>query len=481
MTAIQPNQTPNALDVQVETLGQVKRRLRFAVPQPQIAAAFAQTTSKFASKVRVAGFRPGKAPAAMIERMHGQEIRRAALDDVLKVWVFKAIQATGLNPVGRPEVESVGELARDKPLSVQVMCEVLPTLELVGYEGAALTADAIAADAEDVEGALEQKARERAEQVPVETGVQDGDEAVASWTITDEGADAPRETAEQRKILIGAENLPFEVNELAKKATAGQEIVEDRAAEGTLSARKVTLTIHEAHRTEIPAVDDELAKDLGHADLAALKAAVQAEVDAEVAKRNLDARRNAAVDHLLANNPVELPQSFVDELVDQQLAQSFGHLDEKTLKSLGRFFQQMRVDMRKNTESALRRGLVLEALADKLGITPDDATIDAKLAELVAQNPSRQERIKRDYQGQAGRDELRRRVRSDAAMDELVRLATFTEGAQKTLRDAKAPATAEFAGDDAFDDDASFGEHDHDHDHDHGAHGHVHDENCNHG
>lgn len=472
MTAVQPSSTPNNLDVQVEMLGQVKRRLRFAIPQAQVAAAFAQTTAKFAGKVRVAGFRPGKAPAAMIERMHGQEIRRTAMDDLLKLWVFKAIDATGLKPVGRPEVESVGEFAREKALTVQVMCEVLPTLELVGYEGAALTADTIAADAEDVAGALEQKARERAEQVPVETGLQNGDEAVASWSITEEGADAPRETAEQRRFVVGAEHIPFEINELAMKAVVGVAMGEDRPAEGTLTARKVTLTVHEAHRTEIPAVDDELAKDLGHADLAALTAAVQAEVAAEVAKRNLEARRNAAVDHLLAQNAIELPQSFVDELVDQQLAQSFGHLDEKTLKSLGRFFQQMRVDMRKNAESGLRRGLALDALADKLEIAVDEAAIDAKLAEIIAQNPSRQERLKREYQGQAGRDELRRRVRSDAAMDELVRLATFTEGAQKNLRDAKAPAPAELADEDDFADDAQ------DHEADHG---HVHDENCDHG
>ena len=474
MTAAQPSQTNNQnLDVQVETLGQVRRRLRFAVPQAQVAVAFAATTAKFASKVRVAGFRPGKAPAAMIERMHGVEIRRNALDDLLKVWVFKAIQATGLNPVGRPEVESVGELARDKPLTVQVMCEVLPTLELTGYEGAALTADTIVADAEDVAAALEAKARERAEQVPVETGIQNGDDAVASWSITDAGADAPRETAEQRRFVLGAEHVPYEINELAMTATVGTEAVAERPAEGTLTARTVKLTIHEAHRTEIPQVDAELAKDLGHADLAALQAAVQAEVDADVAKRNLEARRNAAVDHLLAQNTVELPSSFVDELVDQQLAQSFGHLDEKTLKSLGRFFQQMRVDMRKNTESALRRGLVLEAIADKLAIAPDDAAIDAKLAELIAQSPSRQERLKREYADQSGRDELRRRVRSDRAMDELVKLATFTEGAQKTLRAAKAPSPQELAEDGDLDDDHA------DHDHDHG--GHVHDENCNHG
>ncbi len=474
MTAAQPAPTTNQnLDVAVETVSQVRRRLRFTVPQAQVAVAFVQTTAKFAAKVRVAGFRPGKAPAAMIERMHGVEIRRNALDDLLKAWVFKAIQATGLNPVGRPEVESMGELARDKPLAVQVLCEVLPTLELQGFEGAALTVDPIVADDEDVAEALEAKARERTEQIAVDTGLQNGDEAVATWSITDEGADAPRETADKRRFVVGAEHVPFEVNALALNATVGEEIVEDRAAEGTLTARKVTLTVHEAHRTEIPKVDDELAKDLGHADLAALQAAVKAEVEADVAKRNLEARRNAAVDNLLAKNEVELPSSFVDELVDQQLAQSFGHLDEKTLRSLGGFFQQMRKDMRKNTEGALRRGLALEALADKWEILPDDAAIDEKLAELIAQNPSRAERLKREYGNDQGRDELRRRVRSDRAMDDLVKLATYTEGTAKTLRAAKAPTPQAFADD---------GEHDHDHEgHDHDHAEHVHDENCNHG
>ena len=461
-----------ALDVQIEVLGQVRRRLRFDIPKPAVAQGFAATSLKYANKVRVPGFRPGKAPAAMMERMYGQEIRRAVTEDLLKIWVFKAIQATDLKPVGRPEVESVGELNRDKAFSVVVICEVLPELTLTGYEGAALSVAPVVADDADLEAALEAKARERSEQVAVESDLQNGDDVDASWTILPEGAEEPTASETKRHFVLGAPFVPFEVAELLPTAKVGEEIVVDRAAEGTLPARKVTLTVHEANRTVIPAIDDELAKDLGHADLAALKAAVQAELAAEVAKLNLDNKRNAAVDAILAANVVEVPQSFTDELVDQQLAQSFGHLDEKTLRSLGGFFQQMRKDMRRNTESALRRGIVLDALADKLEIAVEDAEIDAKLADLLAQNPSRAERTKREFQGDSGRDELRRRVRTDKAQDELVKLATWTELEAQTLRAAKAPKQELPEG---LDD-----EHDHDHDHDHGAEGHVHDENCNH-
>lgn len=479
MTATQPapttSATSSALTVQTEVLGQVRRRLRFDIPKNAVNQAFVATSQKYAAKVRVPGFRPGKAPAAMLERMYGQEIRRAVLDDLLKVWVFKGIQATDLKPVGRPEVESVGELMRDTALNVQVICEVLPTLELTGYEGASLTVTPVEADAEDLEAALEAKARDRAEKVAVDSAFQNGDDLEASWSIQEEGAETPSASETNRHFVLGAPFVPFEVAELLATAKVGEEVTADRPAEGTLPARKVTLTVHEANRTAIPTLDDELAKDLGHADLAALKSAVQAELDAEVQKLNLDNRRNAAVDALLAANPVEVPQGFTDELVDQQLAQSFGHLDEKTLRSLGGFFQQMRKDMRRNTEAALRRGIALDALADKLELTVEDAEIDAKLAELLAQNPARQERTKREYQGDAGRDELRRRVRTDKAQDELVKLAGWTLNAAQTLRAAKAPKQSDLDGLDLDEHD-----HDHDHDHDHGAEGHVHDENCDH-
>lgn len=469
--------------VRMESLDAVRRRLWFAVPPPAVASAFALTTARYAAKTRVAGFRPGKAPAAMIERMHAAEIRRAVLDDLLKVWVFRAILSSGINPVGRPEVESVGELARDKALDVQVLCEVLPTLELAGYEGADLHVTQVAADAEDLELAEQKKARDRAEQVPVERDFQPGDALVASWQVVDVDSEAPRLRGEEQKLVVDAEQVPFELRDLIARAAVGVTLDEDRPAEGTLAACHVTLTVHEATRTEIPALDDDLAKDLGHADLAELRAAVAAEVAAEVRLRNQTIRRDAAVAHLLATNPVQVPASFVGELVEQQVQQSFGGLDERTLRSLGGLLTEMRRRIRESTQAALRRGLALQALADKLEITVDEAALDRKLAELMAAEPGRQERIKREFQGAEGREDLRRRLRSDAAMDELVRVATFHVDAVQTLRAAEKAAarTANPGGDDAAESGGLELAHDPDQDHDHGDHHHVHDEHCNHG
>lgn len=478
MTATQPlKNSTNSLDVQVEEVSSIRRRLRFLVPQPAVATMFTQITNKYAQKVRVAGFRPGKAPAAMIERMHGTEIRRQVMDELLKVYVFAAIHSTDLKPVGRPEVESVGELARDKPLQVQVMCEVLPKLELTGYEGATLTVDAVVADDDDLQEALERKARERAEQVPVETGMQPGDEVVADWKIVEKGNETPQ-IVTQRRFHVGGPSaghnaVPTEIAELVLTATVGQEMTVELPEVGTLPERTVTLLVHEASRTEIPAVDDELAKDLGHADLEALKAATQAEIAAEVTKLNVDLKRQTALNHVIAQNNVEVPPSFVEEVVDRQMAQSFGQMDEKTMRSLGRFIQQMRGDLRRDTEIAMRSGLVQDALVEKLGVQADDEAINAKLAELLAENPGRTERLKRDFQTEDGREDLRRRVKTERALDELVKLMTFSEGTQKTLRAFKAPPTREPLELSDIDFGGTEPEPEHEHVH-------VHDENCQH-
>lgn len=431
------------MNVQVEAVSSVRRRMRYAVPALQVGSAFSAVVAKINAKARLPGFRPGKAPSAMIERMYGTEVRKQVLDKLLSDTVFSAIEKADLRAVGRPEVEALSELARDRELTVTVQIEVLPDLDLSGYEGAELTAPLVQPDAEDVAAALEAKAREKGEWVTVEDGAQNGDEVEIDFSAQVQGSDDAPLSGQKRRVLLGDGRLNKLVEAAVVGAKTGETIEKTvTAAEGDApfaagAEVAIAATVHEVRRMAIPAVDDEFAKDLGETDLAALTAKVQAEVQAEADRRSQEFKRAAVVENLVTVNTIEVPGSVVDGYVDEQLRRSFGDLDQRMMQVLGGYIQQMRVKMAKDAEQALRRSLALESLAKKHGITVEDAEAVAEVDRLSAENPGNVAQLRRQFGTPAAREELCRRLQHEKTMDHMISVANFSAGATLTVRAAK--------------------------------------------
>lgn len=500
------------MNVQVENLSSVRRRLRFAIPGTTVTAAFNSATQKIAAKAKIPGFRPGKAPASIIERNYGIEVRRGVLDKLLQDNVFKAIEASGLKPVGRPEVESFSDLKRGDDMQVAVLLEILPEIVLTGYEGVELTVDEAIADESELALALEHKARQRAEWAPVEDGAQPGDEVEVDYTLTPkyanenvEGTPAPEATpvtAEKRRFTIGDNRVPAQVDQAVLGAKPGDEIAKEVVVDAGdvlfqgATGVAVTVTVHEVQRLSIPAVDDELAKDLGLDDLDALRAQVQTEIDKELQTANQDLRRRAAVDHLLAHNTIEVPSSIIESYADEQLERTFGKLQQRDLRGVQHIIDRLRKDIARDAENAFRRSLALGAVAKAAGIEVSDEEIEKHIEVLASKEPSRSAMIRHSYSSGEGRDEVQRRIANEKAMDHLAAVATFTIGKRMPLHELKGESAGDTAGfemDDAgsdLDHDAAVHDHaghdhaghdhaghDHDHaghDHDHGAHEHGH-------
>jgi trigger factor len=468
------------MDVQVESLSQVRRRMKYAVPATTVGAAFSSVIAKINARAKLPGFRPGKAPAAMIERMYGSDVRRQVLDKVLQDTVFSAIDKAGIRVVGRPEVEELSDLRRDAELQVTVQVEVLPELSLSGYEGVALVADAVQADAADLDQALEEKARSRAEWVTASDAAGAGDEVELDYLARQvDSEDAPM-SGEKRRVLLGSGRLHSLIEGVALGLKGG-ESVERTVTAGEADAPfaagsevSVQVTVHEVQRQEIPAIDDELAKDLGERDLAALKASVQAKLQDEARQATRDLQRRAAVDQLIAANTIEVPTSVVESYVDEQVRRAFGQLDRRMMEMLRGYLDSMRRRMATDAEKSLRRSLALEAIAKDHSITVDDATVDAEIERLVQQAEGRKETVRRQYAQEQAREELRRRLQHEQAMDLLVQKASMSVGVTRSLAESKAAVQA---ADDAA---QAAAEAEEDSAAAQGEAGHVHDEHCGH-
>ncbi len=480
MTAIATAAAAAELSCVVEEVSGAKRRIRFTIPGQAVNSAFTSSAARIAAKARLPGFRPGKVPPSLIERQYAADVRRGALDKLLEDHVFKAISQTALRAVGRPEVESFSDLARGQDMQVAIIIEIIPEVTVVGYQDLTLTVDAFAADEHDFEHALEEKARKQAQWAPVTENAQDGDEVVADFALVATPMESAKPYIESdKRFVIGDSRIPMQVNEAVRGAKPGDEIARnfavtpDDAHFSASEAVHVSLKVHEIQRMDVPAVDDELAKDLGHADLAALRAAIDQDLQAQAARKNRDQRQMKVLDHLLSVNPFDVPAALVETLVDDQISQMFGHLDAKTQRSLGRFLDGMRTDMRRDAESALRRSLVLDAVAKQLQVQASDEDLQAYIDSDAVPSDADRKTLQNQLAQEGGKHDLTQRVINHKALEQLVASVTWTVDKTVALHGSH-DADSDEGDDHDHDHDHDHGHsHDHDHDHDH-AHGHSH-------
>jgi trigger factor len=457
------------MQVQTEAVSSVRRRVRFTITGEAVSAAFTSAASKIASAARIPGFRPGKVPTSLVERQFAAEVRRTALDKLLQDHVFKAIERAELRPLDSPEVESLGELKRGEALDVAVVVEVLPEVALPDDLAAELALENVVVDDADLSLALEEKARSRSEWAPVKDGVQPGDQLVVDYTITP--AEGEPTSASQFRFVAGDGRAPRGVDEVATGVAVGASAEREIAEVG-----KVAVTVQEAERMAIPAVDDELAKDLGFDDLAAMKASISTDLARQAEQANTSARREAAIDALARKLPIEVPRASVTSFADRQLRQMFGNMPESQIRKLEPLLRNFRQELMRDGEKALRKSLLAQAVQKRAGIEVSDADVEAFIADEIANAGNQAAAARKHFESAEGKEEARFQVQHRRTLDWLVDQATVQVTGSRPLRDAGRKPEAEVA--ETVGDAHDHGGHDH-HGHDHHDHDHDHSQ-CDH-
>jgi trigger factor len=467
------------LSTRVETLSPIRRRVHYAIPASRVASALDAAATRLAARVQVRGFRPGKVPLSLVEKMYAAEVKAGAADKLLDQTVFQALDAAGIQPAGTPELDAMGEIKRGADLDVSVAVEVYPQIALGDWKGAALQCDAVEPDDADVDVEVARRQSDRSEWMPVADAIQKGDEVVLDFEVRPAlvGSAQPDE-ATKRRAVVGEGHLPAAVDEALIGTVPGDPV--ERTAEGTAETGPlhVRFTVHEANRLVPPTLDDEFAKDLGFPDLAALRADAAEAVAKKARQVARESQVAVAVQHLAAQVAFEVPQAVVDRLADATVRNMFGSM-RGNKQLVERLVRQLRPSMRKEAERTLRTSLLIDEVAKTEGLAADDAEVATKISELLENAPAaRRGELQRDYETDAGRRAVTEQIRTEKARDAIVAAATWTVGRTLTLRDALAAghtrALQQRDGEDARS--PEHGETDHvhdencDHDHDHAAH-----------
>ena len=416
-----------------------KVTLKITVDNNKFEEAVNKAYNKTKGKYNIPGFRKGKAPKVVIETQYGKGVFYNDAIDMLFPEVYpEAIKELNIDPIDRPDLD-IEEISKDNGLVMVVNVEVKPEFELGAYKGIEISKVDNTVSEEDVEARLNEMVNRNARLTSVEDkALENGDTAVIDFEGFENGVAFEGGKGENYNLVIGSNTfIPgFEDQLVGKKA--GEEVEvnvtfpETYHAEN-LAGKPVVLNVkvNDVKVKEVPALDDEFAKDTTEFEtLAELRADVKAKLE-EQAKNAADAEmRNALVEKVSANTEVEVPEAMVQHQIDNMLMELNYQLQyqglnlEQLLQMTGRGLDELREERRADAERLVKSSLVLEAIAEKENVEANDADVDAELEKMAAMYNMEVEKIKSSLR-ETDIEDIKGQIKIRKTLDLLVENATI--------------------------------------------------------
>ena len=311
----------------VEKLEKSQVAVTVEVTAEEFEAAVQKAYLKMRNKISVPGFRPGKAPRKMIEKLYGEGVFYSdAVDAALPDAYTQAIGSSGLDVVGYPEVEIVDDQIGKDGFTFKAIVAVYPEVELGQYKGVSAVKEEAKVTADDVKERLNQMAEREARLVSVDRKVKKGDTAVIDFEGFDNGVAFEGGKGENHELEIGSGSFVpgFEDQIIGMKAGEEKDIditfPENYHADLAGKAVVFKVKVHEVKEKEVPAMDDEFAKDVSEFDtLKDLKADLKKKITEERQKAADQAFEDALMEQVAANITAEIPDAMVEGQARQYL------------------------------------------------------------------------------------------------------------------------------------------------------------------
>jgi trigger factor len=412
----------------LEDLTSVRKRLQIEVPADTVRAETERVFAEVGRRARLPGFRPGKAPRAVLERAFGDEVRREVLGRLLERSFAEAVESHGLNVVGSPDLD-LPSLSPGEALRYSVTVEVRPTITVGSLEGLeAVRPSAEVTDA-DVDRVIDRLRDSVAQLRPVEdrSTVESGD--VLSVTLTSRLGDAEPVRREDVLLEAGTGAFPLALERQLVGQHRGAHLSlrvpypSDYANPG-LAGKTVDfeVEIRELRLKELPPLDDDFARDHGRAEsLDALRARIRTELEREAAERADEAVRHTIVDQLISRHPFDVPPSLVDRRAEAIVASLPLRLPEGAERDQA--VAELRAQMRPRAEHEIRAELLLDAVAAREGVGVTEEDVRAEMEAMARRGRIVIEQVRALYDRPEAQAALKAKLVRDRALAGLIAAA----------------------------------------------------------
>jgi trigger factor len=436
--------------------------LSVEVPEDQVASSIERAYQRLAPRVKIAGFRPGKAPRQMVERQIGwSTIRQEALDLLLPTAYSAALDETGLDPIDVPRVE-VEQFDRGQPLRFKATVSIKPEVTLGDYHDIRVPRPRTEVTDAEVEETLERLRGRFAELHDVDRPVQRGDFLTADLHLVKDGAVLIGESQTDAQMEVDPDRL---LTGLAE-GLLGQSVGETRDIRLTLPAdypkRDLAgeavvfrVTVKSIKERRLPALDDGLARQVGDAQtLDELRASVREDLR-DAAARSDEARfENDVLKALDERTTVELPEALVDREVNREIRELELRLQEQGVR-FDRYLEYtnttqevLRAERRPTATQKVRLELALESVAEREGLAVLEAEVQDAVTRALAEDTQLARRAEDLSTADPVREYFRHQLLMRKTIDHLSSLAASETSdtmsppstGGKTQRESAAPA-----------------------------------------
>ena len=431
------------MEITVETLSAVKKKLNFEVPTERVMTEYDKAFEEIRKKASIKGFRKGKVPRALIEKHYADLLEQDVVKNLINETYFKAIADEKLMPVSYPVIEN-GELEKGKPFKYSAVVEIFPEVVVKDYDGLEICREKYVPDDKVIDDRLNEMQTSLAQLKPVADGraAATGDFVIFDFEGFINGEPFENGSGTDYQLELGSGKFIPGFEEQLVGLHAGEEgeikvtFPQDYGhADFAGKDALFKIRVKEIKSRDLPPIDDEFAGQFGEfKTLQELKEHLKVMHEKQEQERIDGEMRDEVVKALIARNDIQVPDALVDQQTEQMLENAKQRLayQRLTLEMMGLNEETYRAQFRTVAETQVKGSLLLDALAKQENISAGEGDLDGKFLQMAGDSEQSLEAVRGYYlKNQKAKENLFHQIKEDKAVDLLLSRAKITEKKKK--------------------------------------------------
>jgi trigger factor len=425
-----------AMKIDLAELSPVQRKVQIELPANEVAGKFSRAYQDLGKRVRIKGFRAGKAPRSVLEGIYGDEIREQVRSQLVEHSLGEVIKDRGLQLVSRPEIEAA-ELQENGDFSFSAVFEVKPEIDVKNYLGIEVKKPRIAVTDDQIDEALKrlQQSHARLEPVTDRNVAERGDFLAVDFAGSVDGKPFSGGKGENYVIEIGAGQALPQFDDALQGAERGEEkqikvnYPEDYPNRGLAGkTAEFSVVVREIKQKVLPTIDNDFAKDHGEcSSLEELKGIIRRRLEAELTQYQQEELKEQILSQLLENNSFEPPASMVERQTRYLLERNPTSAPNSPDAEIAPTTEETRKALEARAIRQVQATLLVEKISQLEKIDVEDRDVQARIDKLVRAAAERGKTLRDFYSRPEARADLKTQIAFERTLDFLLERATLKE------------------------------------------------------